>query len=216
LFSLALMTLVNLAVADAQTTFTDLQTHAADRPAISSIVAQGIMHGVSPTQFRPDSAIERGNFAVSMQHMFNLPVPTRKVNFTDVPTSSPIYKAVEAVAPFLGRQMRCFGCALGSTFGPNEPVTRLEMAVTITNILIANKKIALLSPSAAEAALKDMPDTAALRGPVRVYAATALQEGIIARTSSNELAPALQVTRANLAVQLDHIQKKFNIPHVQP
>jgi|SRR5208283_1570031 len=215
-FFLMLMALSIPVSADGQTAFTDLANHVAEQPAITSMVRQGIMRGVSQTQFDPDASVTRGDFVESMQRMFDLQAPVQKINFQDVSTSSEIYVAVQAVAPFLGRQMRCFGCSLGLTFGPNEPISRLEMAVTLTNILIATNKVALLSPTAAEAALAGVLDTATLRGPVREYVATALQHGVIARTSSNTLAPDLHVTRADLAVQLDGVQKKFNIPQLRP
>jgi hypothetical protein len=55
--------------------FVDLASHTAAVPAINSMVAQGIMRGVSQTQFAPDAYYSMGEFAVSMQHMFNLAAP---------------------------------------------------------------------------------------------------------------------------------------------
>lgn len=198
-----------------QANFSDLGDHAAEQPAIGSLVSQGILRGVSPTQFNPDAPMTNGDFAASVQKMFNLPVPAQKVNFTDVPASSPIFNAVESITPFLGRQIVCFGCQLGSNFGPNAPASRLVTAVTIVNVLIAQKKVELMAPDAAEASLANVADEAQLQGPSRVYVATALQQGVLSLTADRAIAGLSPMTRANIAVQLDGVQKKFNVPLVR-
>lgn len=201
--------------AQTPTNFADLANHTAEQPAIGNLVSQGIMRGVSQTEFNPDVPMTNGDFAVSVQKMFGLAAPAQKINFTDVPSSSPIYSAVEAAAPYLGRQIRCFGCQLGTTFGPNEPASRLLAAVTLTNILVAQKKVELMASDAAETVLAGVPDAADLRGPARAYVATALQQGILSLNSDRSIAALSPMTRANIAVQLDAVQKKFNVPQVR-
>jgi len=196
--------------------FTDLATHVTEQPAINSVVAQGIMKGVTGTQFNPDAANTRGDFVVSMQKMFNLTKPAQTVSFPDVPASSPIYAAVEAVAPYLRRQILCPGCALVENFLPNVPVSRVETAVIMTGILVAQNKVTLLTPAAAETALAPVTDVNTLHGPLRVYVATALQSGVITLPAPNQLQPAAQPTRADTATLLDTVQKKFSLPQVQP
>jgi hypothetical protein len=216
LLALPALLFQTVATGQVKPAFTDLAAHVAEQPAINNMVTQGIIRAVSPTQFSPDAPNTRGAFAVSVQHMFNLPKPAQAVTFSDVPSSSSIFTAVQAIAPFQGRQILCSGCALGSTFGPNEPVTRAETAVLLTGILIAQKKVALTSPAEAESALAKVPDANELRGPARLYLATALQSGVITLTSASKLDPASQRTRADTAVLLDSVQKKFAIPQVRP
>lgn len=201
--------------AQTQANFADLANHTAEQPSIGSLVSQGIMRGVSPTEFNPDANMTNGDFADSVQKMFNLAVPAQKTNFTDVPAGSSIYNAVEAVAPYLGRELICFGCQLGTNFGPNEPASRVVTAVTLVNVLLAQKKVELLTPDAAETALANVSDAAQLRGPARVYVATALQQGVLSLTADHAIAGLSPVTRANIAVQLDSVQKKFNVPLVR-
>jgi hypothetical protein len=201
--------------AQTQTSFADLANHVAEQPAIGSMVNQGIMHGVSPTEFNPDAPMTNSDFAASVQKMFNLPVPAEKTNFTDVPESSAAYNAVEAVAPYLGRQIICFQCQLGTNFGPNEPASRLLAAVAMTNVLLAQKKVTLLTSDAAETALANVPDAATLQGPARVYVATAMQQGILTLTAQHTIDALSPMSRVDTAVQFDAVQKKFNLPLVQ-
>src|SRR5438105_3978001 len=104
------------------TMFSDLAHHVEEELAINSMVAQGIMRPISPTKFAPDTPETLGEFAVSTQHMFNLPQPAHPINFSDVPPSSPIYAAVQAMVPYMGRHILCIGCALTTDFLPNQPV----------------------------------------------------------------------------------------------
>lgn len=201
--------------AQTQTKFTDLANHTAEQPAIGSLVNQGIMVGVSPTEFNPDAPMTNGDFVVSVQKMFGLTAPAQKTNFTDVPASSAIYSAVQAVAPYLGRQLSCFGCQLGTNFGPDQPASRLMTALTVTNILLMQKKFTLMAPDAAETALQDVSDAAQLQGPVRAYVATALQQNILTLTPQHAIEGLSPMTRANIAVQLDAVQTKFNVPQVR-
>ena len=215
-YVLAAVLMVMCSPVSAQTTtFSDLASHATEQPSIGRLVDQGIMQGVSATQFNPDAPMTNGDFAVSVQKMFGLSAPAEKTTFTDVPANSPIYAAVQAVAPYLGRQIQCFGCQLGSTFGPNQPAPRLLAAVTLVNILVSQKKIELVSSAAAETALSGVADAATLRGPVRVYVATAMQQGVLTLTSQHAIAALSPISRADTAVQLDTVQRKFNVPLVR-
>jgi hypothetical protein len=196
--------------------FVDLANHTAAVPAINSMVAQGIMRGVSQTQFAPDAYYSMGEFAVSMQHMFNLPPPAQPINFTDVARGSPIYDAVEAIVPFLGRGLLCPGSAAGSTFVPGQPVVRAWATIVTVNILTAQNTIQLARPAEAESALANVTDAGWLPPEARIIFATALNNEIIGRQPQNEIDLAFEPTRADMAVFLDAIQKKFNIPPVQP
>jgi hypothetical protein len=180
------------------------------------MVAQGIMRTVDQDTFKPDALTTRAELAASVQHMFNLRRPEQPANFTDIPPSSPLYASVEAVAPYLGRQTMCFGCALGSNFLPNEPVLQLESVILLTNVLRAQKMIRMLSKAEAEPVLAAIPDAKALRGALPVYVATAIHNGVLPLQSTNRLDPGALQTRAQTAVLLDNVQRKFNLQNVKP
>lgn len=198
------------------TRFSDLAHHMAEEPAINRMVAQGVMRPVSPTKFAPDMPETLGEFAVSVQHMFDLPQPPKPINFSDVPPSSPIHAAVQAMVPYMGRHILCFGCALATNFLPNQPVSRAISAVTLVRILMAQKKISLLTMMEADEVLRNVEEAKTLPPPSRPYFATAIRSGILALSPEHKIEPAREHSRANMAVLLDHVQKKFNVPRVRP
>jgi hypothetical protein len=99
----ALTLFLSCVSAETQDTVSDLGTHVSEQPAIASMMKQGIMRGVSPTKFNPAGLNARGDFAVSVQHLFDLPVPAHKVDYPDVSPDSPFYGAIQAVSPYPGR-----------------------------------------------------------------------------------------------------------------
>jgi hypothetical protein len=194
----------------------DLDAHESEAPAIYRMVTQGIMSTIHPGRFEPDAPTTRAELAVSVQHMFNLGRPAQPAKFTDISPTSPLYSSVEAVAPFLGRQTLCFGCALISKFLPDELVSRIEGAVLLTNVLIAHRKVSLLSQAETEPVLATLVDANTLRGPLRVYVATAIRNGVLMLPAPNQLDPYAVYSRAQTAVLLDSVQSKFMFPQVSP
>jgi hypothetical protein len=171
-----------------------------------------MMQGVSATQFAPGMANTRGDFAVSVKRMFNLPQPAQSFEFPDVPGNSPIHAAVRAMAPFTGGNILCFGCALGKNFLPTHPVSRAEATVTLVRILIGEKKLGLVDSTEADSLLAGVSDAQILPPPARVYFATAIKAGVIQVLPGNRIGPAVPLTRADVAVLLDDVQRKFEIP----
>jgi len=190
----------------------DLGGHSAEQPAINNMVSQGIMREAEPGKFEPDAGQSRADFASSMQRMFNLPMPSRPIWFSDLPPNSPIYLAVQSVAPYLHWQMLCPGCALRSDFMPSESVSRAEVTVVLTAILVAQSKIPLLSTVETERVLADVGDASDLPPAARPYFATAIKTGVLALRPGNNMALSLHPSRADTAVLLDGVQKKFNLP----
>jgi len=198
-----------------QPNISDLTAHPAEAPAIHSMVAQGVIRVVGE-KFEPDAPMTRGDLAIATQHLFKLGRPAQIVEFTDIPRTSPLYSAVQSVAPFLGREALCFGCALISKFLPNVAVTRIESAVLLTNILVAHNKFKLLSRAEAERVLANVADAKTLKGPLRMYVATAIRNDILTLPAPNRLDPHMVQSRALTAVMLDRAQNKFAIPTVTP
>ena len=201
---------------DEKISFSDLDKHIAQQPAINNIVAQGIMRPVSVTQFAPDAPVSLGEFAVSLQHMLNLPPPSKTYDFVDVSPDSPIYGAVQAVGPYLGRQALCPGCALQNTFDPYRPLTVGEAAVTLVLILMSQKKLQLLTQGDADRTVANIPGGADLLPPSRLFLGTALKSGLIALTPDGAIKASQQYTRADFAVLLDRTQTHFQIERVRP
>ena len=193
----------------------DITNHHAEAAAIRNIVSQGVMEAPRG-KFRPDAPMTRADLAASVQRLFDLKSPAVATNFPDVPSMSPFYPSVEAVAPYLGRQILCFGCALKSTFLPEAPASELEFAVLVTNVLLAQKRLALVPGPEAEAVLTNVPNSGQLRGPLlRAYVATAIRAGIILPPKSDRLTSVTAFSRAQGAGMLNRVQNKFTITKVR-
>ena len=208
----ALTLLLSCARAETQGTVSAKSAPAREQPAIARMVKQGIMRRVTPARFDPAGLNARGDFAVSVQKLFDLPAPAHAADYLDVSPDSPFHAAVQAVSPYLGRQMRCFGCQLTLSLGPNEPVSRLEAVITLTNILVAQNKVALAGPQAAEPLLRHLRGVDERGGPLRQYVATAIQGHVLLPTPANSLAPDRPFTRADLAALLDRVQRTYHVP----
>ncbi len=196
--------------------FTDLGSHTAEQPAISRMVEQGIMRGKSAEQFAPDAAMTRGEFVVALQQMFQLQTPSQRVAVSDVPPGNSLDAAVQAAQPFLGRQLLCFGCALGSNFLPNQPMTQAEQTMALTRVLVAQNKLQLLAPTDAASVLAEVKDAGSLSPPAAPYFATAIKGGVLTLQADKTIGLATPQTRVNVATTLDAVQQKFSIPQVRP
>jgi hypothetical protein len=192
---------------------------AADTPAAGAIdrmIAQGIMHPVSPNTFAPDAPDTLGHFVASVQHMFRLEPTTRAPLFTDVSPNSPIFVAVQASAPYLGRQLLCFGCALGTNLVPDQPLSRAQEAMLITQVLKAQNRLQLLDSVATHEVLAGVADANKVSAPAAPYIATAIKTGVLPLTAEGRIEPAMPSTRAAVATSLDTAQRTFKVPEVQP
>jgi S-layer homology domain len=126
------------------------------------------------------------------------------------------YDAVKAVQPYLGRQMLCSGCALGTNLLPRDSVSRAEVTLVLAKVLAAQKKLTLPTPTETDAILAGIPDVSGLSAAARPYFAAAIQSGIMPAGPQRRIAPEMTVSRASAAVLLDGVQRQFAIPEVKP
>jgi hypothetical protein len=196
-------------------TFSDLPQQAEVRLAITRLTDQGIMTPRSPATFAPAEVSSLGEYLVSVQHMFDLPPPAHPAMFTDVPPTSPYYAAVQATAPYLGRQVLCFTCALSTNLYLDQPISRAQTTVTLVNILVARGSLRLVDEPHAAQILANVSDAAELSPPARLYLATAISANLLPRTPALTLQIAQPQTRADLAVTLDRVQTEFRVPQVR-
>ena len=112
--------LPHTAFAQQQPEFTDLGMSTAETPAIKNMAAQGVITAAAPGKFDPAAPMKRGDFAIALQRLFNLPQPRNPVKFSDVHPTDALYPAVEAVEPYMDKQVPCPGCDIGTKFSPEK------------------------------------------------------------------------------------------------
>ncbi len=195
--------------------FTDLHGYSMETPAIKNMVAQGIMSATAPGMFEPGATLKRGDFAIALQRLFNLPQPAKLIKFSDVHPADAIYAAVEAVSPYMDKQVPCPGCEVGTTFLPNKPVSRAQWAITVVRVLVAQNKLQLLSEEQSNKVLATVPDVRDVPKGARAYIATAIDSDVIECCAGNAIAVDQIPSRADVAEALNNIQKRFSLPVVK-
>ena len=167
--------------------FTDLKGHWA-AAEVGAAVKLGIASGMSPTRFAPDQNITRAQFATLLARAIGLKnTASIQSRFTDVTIDAWYFHAVNSAAEA--------GLVSGyspTTFGPNDLITREQMAVMIRNALLYKNKQVNSSTSG----LDKFTD----RGQISSWAipgvSTAVDQGIITGRSANTIAPRQNATRA--------------------
>jgi DMSO/TMAO reductase YedYZ molybdopterin-dependent catalytic subunit len=146
---------------------------------INKLVALGVLSGYPDGSFRPDNNITRAEFATVLVKAFQLENKSGKV-FAD--TAQHWAKGFIATA---ASNSIVNGYA-PHTFGPDDPLTREQMAVMIA-------KAAKLSPSAGELLFAD---SSSISDWARSSLAKAVENGIINGYPDNTVRPQSLATRA--------------------
>lgn len=167
--------------------FTDLTGHWA-AAEIGNAVKLGIASGMSPTQFAPDQSITRAQFTTLLTRALGMKdITCIQSRFSDVPANAWYFNAVNCAAEA--------GLVSGyspTTFGPNDLITREQMAVMISNALAyKNKQV-----NSSDAALEKFQD----RGQISSWAisgvSVAVHLKIVTGRSVDTIAPRQNATRA--------------------
>lgn len=177
--------------AQAQTNpFTDVKVGDSHTEAILSLYEQGIVKGVTNTQFQPTAEVTRGDAALFLANALKLDL-TNVVNpnFKDVPTTSPYYKAIAA----LNAKKIMTGYGDGA-FGVKNTLTRSQMAKIITlgfeleQSTVTNTKFTDVN------VLTD--------ANTKRYIQTLVDYGITTGTTPTTYSPSVKLKRAQLATFL--------------
>ena len=166
--------------------FTDVPANSFANTAISWLVEANITQGVTPTEFRPNNKVTRGQMAAFLWRAAGSPAPAQAHSFTDVPADA-YYNT--AVSWLVGENITT-GTGNGR-FSPNNQVTRGQTASLLHR--------AAGSPAAVtHHAFTDVAPTAYYDGAVSWL----VEAGITSGVSEDRFAPNGIVTRAQMAVFL--------------
>jgi hypothetical protein len=105
--------------------FADVPTSSACHTAAGLLARTHIMTGTADGQFRPNDPLTRAQLATSLTKALNLPAGAAGT-FTDVASNDPAAPAAQAAA-----QAGLVQTPSSSLFGPNDPVTRQELAAAL-------------------------------------------------------------------------------------
>ena len=113
-----------------RTAFSDVPSGYWATGAIDQVVATGVMNGVGGGLFAPDQIVTRAQFAKLLALSLGLPPSAAPATYTDVAAGAWYAPYVASVA-----QAGLMTGVTATTFAPDQPVTREEMAVLITRAM---------------------------------------------------------------------------------
>jgi hypothetical protein len=188
------------------TGFSDLHNYWA-QGQIADLVARGAIRGVTPTEFMPGAYITRAQFVTMLAADLNLSLPPgTSPTFTDVPAGAWYHDSVSA-AVYAG-MISGYG---GSRFGPNELVTREQMATMAAQVLLSQQKASYPDPAATIAILAKYQDQGSVESWARSAVALTIEQGIIHGRTVDTIAPQARTTRAEAVVVIWELNKLLDI-----
>ncbi len=171
------------------TVFSDLTGYSWARPSIDLLLGAGIVTGVSASSFDPSGSVTRAQFATMLVRAEGLtPVASGTTPFTDVSSTS-------AYAPYIAAAYQA-GLVLGvtaTTFQPNAPITRQQMALILARVL---------GSSATAGTLSQFKDAQAIASWAKSGVETVVASGLMAGFPNGTFQPTATSTRAQAAVVL--------------
>ena len=112
--------------------FTDVDKNHWAYESVKNIVDAGIMEKDSKGRFNPGGIVSRGDFAVLLVKVLDLPlVNPQKGTFADIPETSKYYKYVETAKYYLTG----YRTSKGDFFRPEEASVREDIAVAMVKAL---------------------------------------------------------------------------------
>lgn len=160
--------------------------------------------------------VMRADFAKVIQRQFDLPQPSPAISFGDVIPGDPIYRAVEAMAPHLHRQLLCPGCHLRTYFFPNVEISRAEVAVIFVSILLGEHKVQLPTLAQADLFLSDVADAKDVPKTARQYIVAAFKNNLLNLQAGHRIAGYQPYSQEDMNGSLATIQQRFSIPPKSP
>jgi hypothetical protein len=191
-------------------TFGDVRTHWA-RKDIEILAGREVIQGVAPHLFAPQNLVTRAQFCALLVRALGLPRETSgETSFADVPEEA--WYAVEVHTAFDAGLVQGLG---PTSFGPDRPITRQELAVLIARALSGIELDADLTSQDVTARLAVYSDAPAVAGWARDGVAQAITQGIIRGRTDTTIVPTGTATRAEAAVMLKRfMDKSMDLPVV--
>lgn len=185
-------------------TFADLVGHWAEND-INNMVSKGLVKGISPTHFGPDANITRAEFAALLIRALGIPEGSHIMSqFSDVSAGDWYFNTVNTAA-----QSGLITGYTNSTFGPEDLVTREQMAVMLKRAMTYKQITVISDTNQIESLLDQFQDNPQISAWARDSVATAVDKGIIKGRSSTQFAPTATATRAEAAVMILRAYNQF-------
>lgn len=186
--------------------FTDITNHWA-KEEIAFMFSKNIVKGVSINLFAPDKEISRAEFVTLLVRSAALSDKRQATQkFTDVLPGSWYYDAVNHAAS--ANIIEGMG---NGKFAPEQCITRQQMALIISRILIQSGICQTIKNEQSEMILQKFPDNGQVSTWARVGVATANHAGIVKGRSNGIFDPEANATRAEGIVMIKHMMSVMDL-----
>ncbi|MCD7776028.1 MAG: S-layer homology domain-containing protein [Firmicutes bacterium] len=155
--------------------------------AVIYAAKSGYMVGTTETTFEPESTATRAQFVTVLYRMAGNPTPTEVPTFTDLNTTYGTWY-IPAVA--WAKQYGIVNGTTETTFSPDEPITREQIATIIWRYIGAN---------ASSYDLSSFTDSGEISEYAKTAVAWAVENGLIIGNGDGTLNPKGEATRAEIA-----------------
>ena len=176
-------TSASASVEKAETAFSDIPEGAWYAEAAVWCAEQGIMKGMSATEFSPDGTLTRATLATVLHRAAGTPKPGKAADFSDVPINAWYTDAVAWASE--NNLMSGYG---GGRFGVNDPVTREQLAAILWRWA-----------GRPAGAAREFADRKQVAGYAAIAASWAVEDGLLRTRIGNRFAPREAATRAEIA-----------------
>ncbi len=165
------------------------------------VYENGIMLGTSDTTFSPNGTATRGMMATVLWRMEGSPKPSGKNPFTDVPDSEYYADAIT-----WANEQGIFVGYGGGLFGPNDPITREQLATIFYRY--AEYKGYDLTPADS---LNRFTDKGEIADWAQYAVKWAVGSGLMFGTTDTTFAPKTTATRAQIAAMIHRFIEKYGL-----
>ncbi len=177
------------------TSFIDLAGHWASQD-ILRMISLGLVSGVGDGLFAPDRNITRAEFTALLLNALKIePVVILRGRFRDVSVDKWYFLVVNTAA-----EVGLVSGISNNDFGPEQFITREQMAVMISRALSYKEKSDLPNIEAVNAVLAGIVDHKAISPWAREGVATVFQRGIARGRGNGYFVPDARATRAEAAI----------------
>ena len=171
--------------------FTDVE--ARDVQAVRYVCENGLLSGVSADRFEPNETLTRGEAVTALWALEGRPVVNYLMDFSDVDPAASYGEAVRWAA-----SQGIAGGYGGGLFGPDDPITREQLAVMLYRYAQHNG----YDTTQGGMAIREFGDFTQISGYAVEAMTWAVEAGVLTGNSSDTLAPDQAATRVQTAQAL--------------
>ncbi|MDP5275295.1 fibronectin type III domain-containing protein [Chengkuizengella axinellae] len=188
-----------------EVSFKDVQSHWA-KEAVNDMGSRMIISGVGNNMFKPDEEITRAEFAAIIVRGLGLKLEKGATPFTDVKSTAWYNDVIHTAYSY-----QLIKGYEDGTFRPNEKVTREQAMVIIAKAMELTELKEKLPSKTIEEQLGSYEDANQASEWAKKSLADVLQAGIITGKNELELAPKVNITRAEVAIMIQRLLEKSGL-----